>query len=107
MLINVFTELDSLLINFSPVQHSNKLKLLGTAYCNVPMKCTGFEKSAATTSCMVVCVISSCWHMASPNSSFTCVDYSPFEAVDIYKIMKWKLLMKRDEAGELLGICEM
>ena len=42
-----------------------------------------------------------------PKIFITFVDYSPFEAVDIYKIMKWKLLMKRDEAGELLGICEM
>ena len=42
-----------------------------------------------------------------PASQVTPSYDSPFEAVDIYKIMKWKLLMKRDEAGELLGICEM
>ena len=66
------------------------------------MKC--IENSAATASCMVFCVVSSRWQMASPKSSLRLWIKAIFEAVDIYKIMKWKLLMSRDVAGELLCI---
>ena len=63
-----------------------------------------YIKGAATDSCMVFRVVSSRWQMASPISSLHMWIIAFFEAEDIYKIIEWKLLMKRDVARELLCI---